>query len=184
VSPASAQVAGVRAALVEAQRQADALASSLSDAEWATRPPGGGWAAAECIAHLTLTTNAYIPMLDEAAAAVPRGSRPPAAFRRGLRAAFLEWILEPPSRARSKTLPAFVPTANAPRADAIAAFGESQRTLLAWIDDNATAALDRMIIPSPFNRSFRYNAYAALRILAAHQRRHLWQAARAARGIP
>jgi hypothetical protein len=37
-------------------------------------------------------------------------------------------------------------------------------------------------VPSPFVKGVGYSAYGSLRVLAAHQRRHLWQAARAARG--
>jgi hypothetical protein len=33
-------------------------------------------------------------------------------------------------------------------------------------------------VTSPFNASLRYSAYSALHILAAHERRHLWQAER------
>jgi len=44
--------------------------------------------------------------------------------------------------------------------------------------------LDRARIISPFNASVRYSAYSALRILAAHQRRHLWQATRVRAELP
>ena len=44
--------------------------------------------------------------------------------------------------------------------------------------------LNRVMLTSPFNERLKYNAYAALRVLAAHQRRHIWQAERALRGIP
>ena len=38
---------------------------------------------------------------------------------------------------------------------------------------------DKVKLVSPFNARLKYNALAAFRILAAHQRRHLWQAERA-----
>ena len=45
------------------------------------------------------------------------------------------------------------------------------------------AGLDssRARVVSPFNEKVRYNLYAAFRILLAHARRHLFQAAEAAR---
>ena len=36
--------------------------------------------------------------------------------------------------------------------------------------------ITRIRVTSPFNTSLRYSAYSALHILAAHERRHLWQA--------
>jgi hypothetical protein len=95
----------------------------------------------------------------------------------------LEWVLEPPYRMRSKTIAAFVPNADAPKGETIAAFRRSQKALLGWMSSVESLPMDQMIVASPFNAGLRYNAYAALRVMAAHQRRHLWQAERAARGV-
>jgi hypothetical protein len=48
----------------------------------------------------------------------------------------------------------------------------------------AAVPLNRVMVASPFNARLRYNAYAAYLVLASHQRRHIWQAERATRGIP
>lgn len=42
------------------------------------------------------------------------------------------------------------------------------------------AQADALKVPSPVSRHVRYNVHSAFLILAAHQRRHLWQARRAA----
>jgi hypothetical protein len=39
-------------------------------------------------------------------------------------------------------------------------------------------ALDKVFITSPFNQRLRYNIYSLFNVVAAHQRRHLWQAQR------
>ena len=39
--------------------------------------------------------------------------------------------------------------------------------------------LGRLRIISPFDKRVRHNLYSAFRIVAAHQRRHLWQAEQA-----
>jgi hypothetical protein len=146
----------------------------------------GGWAAAECIAHLTLTTDAYLPMLETARRSVSPGSRLPKKYPMGIGGRLLWWLLKPPARAgsRTRTLPAFIPEAAAPKADTMASFVASQDALLAWIESARELPMDAMVLTSPFNEKMRYNAYAALRVIAVHQARHLWQAERAARGIP
>ena len=40
--------------------------------------------------------------------------------------------------------------------------------------------LNRLKIVSPFGARLSYNVYSAFRVLAAHERRHVWQAERAA----
>jgi hypothetical protein len=178
------QLAEVRRQLVDVQSRISRLASEVNDQQWTRRPPAGGWSAAECVVHLTMTNDAYMPLLTAARSAIPAGSAVPTSFRREFGARLLEWFLEPPARAKSKTIAAFVPGAAAPKAQTVADFERSQRALLEFIDTSKGIALDHAKFPSPFNERLKYNPYAALRILAAHERRHLWQAERATRGIP
>lgn len=181
---ASEQLNAIRGELRAAGDAIVRFAAGASDDTWRTRPPSGGWSAAECIAHLTLTNDAYIPLLRAAAATVPTNAALPSRYRTGFAAWMLAKVLEPPARMRSKTIAAFVPEAAAPKVDTVAAFSRSQDALLAWISSTERLALNHAIVASPFNARMKYNAYGALRILAAHERRHLWQAERAARGVP
>jgi hypothetical protein len=178
------QLADVRKGLEDARSNVSSLSSRVSDAQWTARPPSGGWSASECIAHLTLTTNAYLPLLDASIAKLSAGAPLPSRYRREFGAWALEWILEPPARGRSKTLAQFVPGSADPKAATVHAFNESQDALLAWITKAERVPLNQAMITSPFNARLKYNAYAALRVLAAHQRRHIWQAERALRGLP
>ena len=180
------QLEAVRAELRDAQSQVAGLAGRVSDDVFTRRPKSGGWSASECIAHLTLTTEGYIPLLSAARRAIPEGAQVPSAYRMGFAAWLLWWILLPPARgySRSRTLPAFVPGPAAPKAGTIAAFSRSQDALLAWTASVERVPLDRVIVTSPFNEKMKYNAYGALRVIAVHQRRHIWQAERATRGIP
>jgi hypothetical protein len=179
----SEQVADVRRGLEAAEAGIVRFADSVSDEVWMKRSAKGGWSPAECVAHLTMTTDSYLKLFTDAQAAVPNGAPLPARYGRGFGGAMLEWILEPPYRVRSKTVAGFVPHANAPKQETVAAFRRSQKQLLDWMQSIENVPLNRMSITSPFNRNLRYNAYAALRVIAAHQRRHLWQAERTARGI-
>lgn len=180
----SEQIAEVHRGLESAESGIVRFADSVSDEVWTRRPPGGGWSAAECITHLTMTTDSYLKLFSAAQAGVPKGATLPARYGRGFGGRVLEWILEPPYRTRSKTIAEFVPNSNAPKNETIASFTRSQKALLAWMKSVEAVPLDQMMITSPFNKNLKYNAYAALRVMAAHQRRHLWQAERAAQGIP
>jgi hypothetical protein len=54
-------------------------------------------------------------------------------------------------------------------------FVESQEILVDCLRAADGVALDRATLISPFNRRLRYNLLSAFAILAAHERRHLWQ---------
>jgi hypothetical protein len=178
------QIAEVRRGLENAEAGIVRLADSVRDDVWSRRPPGGGWSPAECVTHLTMTTDSYLKLLLDAQGRVPHGAVFPEKYTRGVGAALLEWILEPPYRAKAKTIAAFVPNSSAPKAETVDAFRKSQRALYDWMASAASVPLNSIRVTSPFNASLRYNAYAALRVIAAHQRRHLWQAERASNGIP
>lgn len=171
--------------LAEAQARMHRLAESVDDAAWTTRPRGGGWSMDECVAHLTLTNQRYLPVLDAAIDQAPSWSdgpegRPdvPARYRRDLAGWLLTWMMEPPVRLRMPTAPAFVPQAPASRGATVAAFDATQAALLDRIRDMDGLNIMTIRIRSPFNASLRYSAWSALCILAAHERRHIWQAER------
>lgn len=79
-------------------------------------------------------------------------------------------------RDRVPRLAPFVPSALGSMDAILREFDASQDDLTALLGRAAGVALDRVKIVSPFDGRVRYNAWSALRILAAHQRRHLWLA--------
>lgn len=52
---------------------------------------------------------------------------------------------------------------------------ESQAQLSEVVGSAAGLAIDRVRIKSPVYARISYNVYGALRILTAHERRHIWQ---------
>lgn len=171
--------------LTEAQARMHRLAESVDDVTWTTRPPHAGWSIDECVSHLTLTNQRYLPILEAAADQAPawfdgRDGQPdvPDRLRRDLAGWFLTRMMEPPVRFRLPTAAPFEPPGPASRSATVAAFDATQAALLNQIRDMDGLNITTIRIRSPFNQALRYSAWSALCILAAHERRHIWQAER------
>src|SRR5690606_272674 len=92
----------------EASERLRRLDARAGEGDWFRRPNPESWPAAECIAHLNLTSRAYLGILPEAVArARDLGSGAPARFRRDL-VGWLIWKTSGPiPRVRVKTHPEF-----------------------------------------------------------------------------
>ena len=158
----------------------DRAFGSLDRTTMARRPTAQAWSPAECLTHLVLTTDELLPRID---AVLGTGSSEPGRPARRYRSSFVGWLLarslEPPVRSRFKTTPAFIPDASRPSGEVLEDFRRSQRDVLACLARADGHDLTRLRVQSPFSARIRYNVVAAFRILAAHQRRHVWQAERA-----
>jgi len=167
----------VRDELEAATERARRLVESHTVAALRRPPNAGGWSALQCLTHLNLTTENYMPRLARALAEAP----PASGTRRvgiGLIARLLLWSLDPPYWWRFRTQPPFEPGPEDDPKAALASFNRVQGDLLRTLERFDGKALDRVQIASPFNERLEYNVLAALRILAAHERRHLWAAER------
>src|SRR5688572_32014407 len=93
-----------------ARARLHALAKVVPEDVWARRPDPARWSVAECIAHLNLTSRAFLPLMRDA---IGQARRWPAAGSRRYRRDLVGWILwkasGPPARIRAKTAAAFVP---------------------------------------------------------------------------
>jgi hypothetical protein len=62
-------------------------------------------------------------------------------------------------------------------------FIELQSELLNLVQASIDLDLNRIKITSPISNQVRYNLYSCFLVIAAHQRRHLWQAERTRRSL-
>jgi len=163
-----------------AQARLHALAKRVPAESWSRRPDPSRWSIAECVAHLNLTSIAYLPVLREALAAATGERRRRRTYRRDP-VGWLMWrMLGPPLRMRVKTPAQFVPQSTASPAELVAEFDRWQAEQVGCVRQADGLPLSRLRIRSPFDPRVRYNVYAALTILPRHQHRHLWQAERVA----
>jgi len=171
------QLTSVIQELDEARDRLRALAESIDDADWNSRADPDRWSVAECVAHLNLTTEAFLPLIDEALGrAYARGS----GLRRRMRRSLIGWMIwrsmGPRARFKSKTPARFVPRGDFARAELVEQFGRLTDELGVRIRTADGYPIDRVRFTSPFDRRVKYDVYSALTILARHQHRHLWQA--------
>lgn len=172
--PEHVQVAELRQQFSACSAAAEKLTASISENKLNLRTNDSAWSIAECIAHLTSTTALYLPMMNSALKDAPAGDGP---YKMDWRGRMLKWILEPPYRTKVKTLPSLEPRLNDPRR-VLPDFLASQQEFLNAMQMWNGRALDKVFITSPFNQRLRYNIYSLFNVVAAHQRRHLWQAQR------
>lgn len=173
----SAELQGYREQFEAVKRDARGLLSGLTDAQFNWRPAPGAWSIAECLAHLNVTGQFYLPRIDrrirEATAAGALGEGP---FRYGPLAKMFVRGMEPPAKLKFKA-----PKILAPMPEhLLSVIGPAFLTLQEQFVERLRAArrvdLRRVKVPSPVSRFFRINLGLVFPLIAAHERRHLWQA--------
>jgi hypothetical protein len=167
------QLASLLEQILRATLVARKLARGRSASELTTRLEPESWSVAECLDHLACTTNVFLPEISKAIAAAPKlaTSR---TLRTGTVALLLIRNLEPPYRLRYKVIPQLVPQQTDFDA-AWTAFEQSQLRLSETVCSATGLAIDKRKVQCPVCAHVTYNVYGALRMLAAHQRCHLWQ---------
>lgn len=171
------QLQAVADELVAAQAHLHRLADQTPHEQWSTRADPDRWSAAECVAHLNLTAQAFLPLIRRALEeAAVLGGGTPARLRRD----FAGWMLwrtaGPPVRFRVRTTAPFVPSGSEPLGTLLAAFDRLQAEQLDCVSRADGRPIQRVKITSPFNARLRYNLFACLTVLPRHQERHIWQA--------
>ena len=167
----SPQLAAIASELDEVSTGWKTQLSNLAKERLWQRPAKGGWSVGECIDHLTTTTHQMVPRLESILPNAPKGSEP---YTMDVKGRLLVWFMEPPYRIKFKAVPSFQPHTS--DKDVLAEFLTSQELALEGVRRCNGLALNKMKFISPVDERLSYNAYAALKLLPAHQRRHLWQA--------
>jgi hypothetical protein len=176
-----AQLIAIAEDFEAAQRRLDRLVAGLPQEKWATRADPERWSVAECIAHLNLTSKAFIPIIREALEACR--SMPARASPTRYHLDFAGWLIWRASGPgvgfmRMKTTAPFVPQGELPRDTVLAEFARLQQDQIRCVSEADGLPIDKVRVRSPFNTRLRYSVYSALSILPRHQHRHLNQAER------
>lgn len=157
-----------------------ALIQSSGEDLCCAAPAPGSWSAAQCLQHLNVSSDAYFPVWQQViATAGPRKAELNAPYKVDFWGRLLSWILEPPARVRSRTPVHFEPADQADLAQTLDGFLDRQQRIVAALHRCRGRAIDQVRIASPADPRVRYSIWSSFVIVAAHQRRHLWQAERA-----
>jgi hypothetical protein len=169
----------------EVERDADRLVAPLDDEQFNWSPGRGRWTVAQCLEHLNLANTAYLsvltPACERARAAGHTRSGPQAL---SLPARWLVSLVEPPPRFPMPAPGQTRPASRRHKAEVWPEFVRANGRVKALIEAHADVDLTRARIRFPVLGHLR--AWTALCIMAAHERRHLWQAqqVRASHGFP
>ena len=167
--------------LDSADRDAEALVAGLTETQAAWRAAPDSWSVAECLDHLATANRVYLRAMEAPAIrARADGKRRRGPAVPGVIGRWFARTLEPPVNPRFKgKAPRLIRPRTAPSlADAYAGFTASQREVHAFLLANSELDLAGVRFPNPFVRGVRFSLATGLHIIAAHDRRHLWQAHR------
>lgn len=177
-------VAALEDAFDTNEKKALALATGLSDAQGTWRSAPGSWSVAECLDHMATANRVYLgAMQPPAARALAEGRRGRGPAVPGVIGGWFVRSLEPPVNSRLKmSAPRKIrPRPSPPLIDALEQFRASQRDVVTFLRTYAGIDLAGVMFPNPFIRGVRFSLATGLHVLAAHERRHLWQAWRVRR---
>lgn len=162
-----------------AARDAQAVASGLSEERGCWCPQSGSWSVSECLDHLAITNRVYLTAMEPAARrAHEQGSKRGDPALPGVIGRLFIKGLEPPVKPRFKMrAPRKIrPRVQAPLPDALASFLASQDGVRAFLRANEELDLAHIRFANPFLPGVRFSLATGLHVIAAHERRHLWQA--------
>ena len=158
-------------------QEAEALVAPLTEPQFHWRPSATSWSVADCLEHLNVVARLYLPSLDEGIAdAIRRGLYAEGPFAYNWIGRLFISVLEPPARFKVKTPAPFLPGASRSRHDIMAAFRAYQVQFIDRLRQANGLDLARARVSSPASRWIRVPLGSAFAMMAAHERRHLWQA--------
>jgi hypothetical protein len=155
-----------------------ALVDPLTDEQFTWRPEPGTWSIADCLDHLNTTAREYLPVLDDSIAdAIRRGLYGQGPFRWSWFGRLLLLNAEPPVRLRLPASPGLQPPRD-PRARGhiMAAFRGYQVQYVDRLRQANGLHLGRARVRAPISHWITLQLGCGFALMAAHERRHLWQA--------
>jgi hypothetical protein len=177
------QLADIVKGFESAQSRLEKLADNIPDAAWEERTEPDKWSVAECVAHLNLTSEAYIPRLETALSEARALGKPNSrTYSRDLAGLFFGLVVGPLPMlgkmriGKVKTIPKFVPSGSHPKGETLATFKRDHDRLIELVREGDGLPLGQTKIKSPFGEKISYNCYSALVILHRHDQRHIDQA--------
>jgi DinB superfamily len=163
---------------------AEGLSAGLSEraGTWHTAP--GCWSVAECLEHLAITNGVYLAAMSGPAVHARKEGRLRAGpIIPGFVGRWFVRAMEPPVRSvfKIKAPHRIVPGEALSVANAFARFRGGHDEVRKFFHSCADLDLATIKFSNPFVPGIRFSLATGLHVVAAHERRHLWQAWRVRR---
>jgi hypothetical protein len=171
---------GVQDQLRTALRRARTLVEGMEPAAITRRPGPDSWSVAECLDHLNETARLYLPEFAETIDRSRKEGRlaRPGSSDRTLFGRFVVWTQEPPVRFRMKTLEGIRPRGEEDPVALLDTFEALHEELIVRINEASDLDRRRIRMRSVLDRRLKLSLGDWFHFMAAHVRRHLWQAER------
>ncbi len=164
-------------------RCAHEMADGLDRETFNRRPPAGGWSVGQCLDHLNVTARLYLPIFAEAIDDARERGWTERRDGRTLIGRLLTWSQEPPTRFRMRTFAALEPGSDLDPEAVLEEFDALHEELIVRVNESLGLDLRRIRIRSELSPALRLSLGDWFAFLAAHGRRHIWQAERAVEAL-
>lgn len=157
--------------------RAQALVGDLTPTQLNWTPAGGGWSVGQCLDHLCVANDVYIPAIDASLEAAPTGvvhEITPGWFGRW----FIRNHIEPSATMKRGRAPRKIVPASRVEPSVLERFIRGNLRARTLVLRAAKHDVNRLRFKNPFVRGIRFTAGTGLEILLKHQRRHLLQGER------
>lgn len=173
----SSELAIDKRQIAELKQQAAALLRGLNDAQYNWRPQPGCWSMAQCLAHIVVTDEIYIPALEKCVAdARAKGTLGSGPFHHGRLGNWFVRSMDAPAKTRYKNPERATPAAEQTLAKGLADFNAIHDRVLELVEHANGVNLTRAKFRSPFLKLLKLSLGQGIALMLAHARRHLWQA--------
>lgn len=141
------------------------------------KPNATAWSALECLEHLNLYSNFYLPELQQKITANTKNA--PVYFKSGIIGNLLVNMVIPKENTKKmKTFGTMNPNNKPLDSTVINTFLLDQEVLLALLTNSYTTNLNKIVIPVTFSKLIKLKIGDTLRFMVYHNQRHVQQAVR------
>jgi hypothetical protein len=168
------------------KRDAADLFAGVTESQFSWRPEPGRWSMGECVAHLNVSAEIFVPKINTMIAeAQSKGYRSQGPYQHTWLGHLLASTIDPPPRFRAKAPKPFrVPETAHPLDRTTAAFLQHQEAFIDCARRANGLDLGRVRTTSPVTSLIKLTLEEALQLQAGHERRHLWQARNVKTALP
>jgi hypothetical protein len=160
------------------------LVEGLTADQMRLRPDPDRWSVAECLVHLNLCSESFVPLIARACEdAREKQVFGPGPFKLDGLGRLLKWTLQPPARIKVRTSEKFEPGLIGLPEEILPRFLILQTQLQRSIAQAEGLNLNKVLVISPFSKRMKYNLFSCFVLIVTHQLRHLWQAENVKRAL-